>query len=122
MIKIPNTAALLLIAGFTFGQNSIEDLSKDVKKGEYAILEIRLNMEDEFRTVEGRDTEGLARVALFTGDNNKHEVLSKGFTGYNKVVSYLNEMKNNGWVLEDTYTLEGSSLIITHYVFKKKKG
>lgn len=122
MIKTIYTLFLLLIAGFTFGQNSIEDLSKDIKKGEYAILEVRLNMEDEFRTVEGRDTEGLARVALFVGDNHKHEVLSKGFTGYNAVVSYLNEMKDNGWLLEDTYTIEGSSLIIMHYVFKKKKG
>lgn len=121
MRKVIYTTLLLFIAGLTFGQNSIKGLSQDVKKGNYAILEVRLNMEDEFRTVEGRDTEGLARVALFVGNNEEREVLSKGFTGYNKVVMYLNEMKENGWILEETYTIPGSSLIITHYVFRKKK-
>jgi len=121
MIKTLYTAAFILLTAFTFGQNTITELSKDVDKGSYGILEVRLNMEDEFRTVEGRDTEGLARVALFLGDNEQKEVISKGFTGYNKVVDYLNEMKENGWELEDTYSLKGSSLLITHYVFVKKK-
>lgn len=121
MIKLIYTTALLFIAGLTFGQNSIKGLSQEVEKGSYAILEVRLNMEDEFRTVEGRDTEGLARIALFTGDNDDRQILFKGFNGYNKVVAYLNEMKDNGWVLEETYTIPGSALIITHYVFVKKK-
>lgn len=115
------TSICLILGTISFGQNTITDLSKDVKKGTYSILEVRLNMEDEFRTVEGRDTEGLARVALFLGGNEGKEVLSKGFTGYNKVVTYLNEMQANGWILQDTYTLAGSSLITTHYVFVKKK-
>lgn len=122
MIKTVITTTLLFISIGFFGQNSITELSEDVDKGSYAILEVRLNMEDEFRTVEGRDTEGLARIALFLGDNEEKEILFKGFSGYNKVVGYLNEMKDNGWVLEDSYPLEGSSLIITHFVFKKKKG
>lgn len=81
MKKIIFIATLLSISTFAFAQNSIAELSKGVDKGTYSILEVRLNMEDEFRTVEGRDTEGLARVALFLGDNQKKEVLSKGFTG-----------------------------------------
>ncbi len=121
MKKVLYIATLLFISTFTFGQNTISELSKDVEKGTYCILEVRLNMEDEFRTVEGRDTEGLARVALFLGDNEQKEVLSKGFNGYNKVVMYLNEMKDHGWVLENTYSLKGSSLLITHYIFIKKK-
>jgi hypothetical protein len=103
------------------GQNSIKGLSSTIKKGEYAILEVRLNMEDEFRTVEGRDNEGLSRLALFTGQNKDREILSKGFSGYNEVVKYLNEMKQYGWNLVETYTIKGNSLIITHYLFQKTK-
>lgn len=121
MIKTLLTTLFISAASFAFGQNTITELSKEVEKGSYGILEVRLNMEDEFRTVEGRDTEGLARVALFLGNNNEKAILSKGFTGYNKVVDYINEMKDNGWILEDTYSLKGSSLLITHYVFVKKK-
>jgi hypothetical protein len=120
MTKALLITTLLFLSSFAFAQNNIADLSEDVKKGSYAILEVRLNMEDEFRTVEGRDTEGLARIALFVG-SDKGTVLFKGFSGYNTVVNYLNEMKDNGWILEDTYPLEGSSLIITHFVFRKKK-
>jgi hypothetical protein len=104
-----------------WAQNEINTLSKDVQKGSYAILEVRLNMEDEFRTVEGRDNEGLSRIALFTGQNKEKEILNKGFNGFNDVVVYLNEMKKNGWLLIETYTIKGNSLIITHYVFEKKK-
>ena len=102
-------------------QNRIEELSKESKKNDYAILEVRLNMEDEFRTLEGRDTQGMSRVALYTGKNKDKELLNKGFLGYNQVVEYLNEMKDNGWILEDTYSITGSFLIINHYVFRKKK-
>lgn len=118
---------LLISLLFTFctltnwAQNEINTLSKDVQKGSYAILEVRLNMEDEFRTVEGRDNEGLSRIALFTGKNKEKEILNKGFNGFNDVVVYLNEMKKNGWLLIETYTIKGNSLIITHYVFEKKK-
>jgi hypothetical protein len=113
--------SFILISVASFGQNSIKGLSTTVKKGDYAILEVRLNMEDEFRTVEGRDNEGLSRIALFTGQNKDREILSKGFNGYNDVVHYLNEMKQYGWILVDTYTLKGNSLIITHYMFQKVK-
>jgi hypothetical protein len=104
-----------------FGQNSVKGLSSSVKKGDYAILEVRLNMEDEFRTVEGRDNEGLSRIALFTGQNKDREILSKGFSGYNEVVKLLNEMKQYGWTLVESYTIKGNSLIITHYIFQKIK-
>jgi len=114
----------LFISLFSFsiwGQNEITTLSKESQKGSYAILEVRLNMEDEFRTVEGRDNEGLSRIALFTGKNKDKEIISKGFEGYNQVVEYLNEMKKNGWILMETYTIKGNSLILTHYLFEKKK-
>mgnify|MGYP001062113296 CR=1 FL=1 len=105
----------------TFSQNRIEELSESAKKNDYAILEVRLNMEDEFRTLEGRDTQGMSRIALYTGVNKDKELLNKGFLGYNQVVQYLNEMKANGWILEDTYSITGSFLILNHYVFRKKK-
>lgn len=105
----------------TFSQSRIEELSETANKNDYAILEVRLNMEDEFRTLEGRDTQGMSRIALYTGLNKEKELLSKGFLGYNQVVQYLNEMKSNGWVLEDTYSITGSFLILNHYVFRKKK-
>lgn len=104
-----------------FSQSKIEELSQGAKKNDYAILEVRLNMEDEFRTLEGRDTQGMSRIALYTGLNKDEELLSKGFLGYNQVVQYLNEMKANGWILQDTYSITGSFLILNHYVFRKKK-
>lgn len=113
---------ILLFSTLSFcSQNSIKSLSQQTSKGDYAVLEVRLNMEDEFRTVEGRDNEGLSRIALFTGTNKDKEILNKGFNGFNDVVKYLNEMKQNGWILIETYTIKGNSLIITHYVFEKKK-
>jgi hypothetical protein len=111
----------LLTSVNNFAQNRIEELTESAKKNDYAILEVRLNMEDEFRTLEGRDTQGMSRIALYTGINKDEELLNKGFLGYNQVVQYLNEMKNNGWILEDTYSITGSFLILNHYVFRKKK-
>lgn len=112
---------ILLASLYGNAQNTIKDLSKSVSKGEYGILEIRLNMEDEFRTLEGRDSQGLARISLYTGNNKENQVLTKGFEGFNNVVILLNEMKKNGWKLIDTYPIQGSSLIITHYLFEKVK-
>jgi hypothetical protein len=121
LILLQVVFCLILIQEEIYAQNSIKGLSSTVKKGDYAILEVRLNMEDEFRTVEGRDNEGLSRIALFTGQNKDREVLSKGFSGFNEVVKLLNEMKLQGWTLIDTYTIKGNSLIITHYIFQKTK-
>lgn len=121
IFKIWTTICCLLTIGSIWGQNSITEISKEVKKGDYGILEVRLNMEDEFRTLEGRDTEGMSRVALYVGNNQNKEVIFKGFHGYNEIVKYLNEMEANQWILEDVYTLEGNSLIVTHYVFRKRK-
>ncbi len=123
-IKFTLTTLFFILLGnvqLILGQNKIESISKASSKNDYAILEVRLNMEDEFRTLEGRDNEGLSRIALYTGENKEHEILNKGFLGYNQVVNYINEMKDNGWVLEDTYSITGSFLILNHYVFRKKK-
>lgn len=89
-------------------------------KGDYIILEIRLNSEDEFRTIEG-GTSSLARMAIFTGNNQGAEVISKGFEGMNTVVTTLNKLKKNGWELVNSYPIKGESLIITHYVLERKK-
>ena len=45
-------------------------------------------MEDEFRTLEGRDSKGLARISFFTGKGEDKCLLSKGFKGVDHVVSY----------------------------------
>ena len=90
------------------------------KKGDYATLELRLNKEDEFRTIEGSSS-SLARIAIFTGNNQGTEVVSKGFEGMNSIVTILNDLKANNWRLVDVYTIKGESLIITHYVLERKK-
>ncbi|TXB67185.1 hypothetical protein FRY74_03090 [Vicingus serpentipes] len=100
--------------------NIVSKLKSLTKKGDYAILEVRLNNEDEFRTTDG-STSSLARLAVFTGNNNGAEVISKGFNGMNSIVSVLNTLKSNGWRLVDVYSLKGESLIITHYVIERKK-
>jgi hypothetical protein len=93
----------------------------NVEKGSYVILEVRMQLEGEFQTVEGNLSANLSRVAVFTGKNKDKEVLSKGFEGFNKVVQYINDMKDAGFELEETYPMKGNSLLITHYVFVKVK-
>lgn len=119
--KLIITSFLLFFLGTSnyFGQKTITELSSNLAKGSYSIMEVRLNMEDEFRTLEGRDSKGLARISLFTGKNQNEEVLTKGFEGFNSVVTLMNEMKDNGWKVVDTYPIKGNSLLITHYVFEK---
>jgi len=95
-------------------------LKSQTKKGDYIILELRLNKEDEFRTMEGGKS-SLARIAVYTGKNNDDELITKGFEGMNSVLLVLNDLKQNGFQLVDVYTVKGESLIITHYVLERKK-
>ena len=97
-----------------------ETLKKTTQKGDYVILELRLNKEDEFRTKEG-GASSLARMAIYTGNNSGEVLISKGFEGMNSVVTILNNLKRNGWKLIDVYTIKGESLIITHYVIERRK-
>jgi len=90
------------------------------KKGDYVILEVRLNNEDEFRTIEGSET-SLTRISIFTGTNGGSEIIRKGFDGINTIVFILNDLKTNGWILNNVYSIKGESLIITHYVLERKK-
>ncbi len=100
--------------------NVVGKLKSLIKKGDYAILEVRLNNEDEFRTIEGSNS-SLARLALFTGNNEGTELILKGFEGMNSIVSILNDLKANGFHLLNVYTIKGESLIITHYIIERKK-
>lgn len=100
--------------------NIVGKLKSLTKKGDYAILEVRLNNEDEFRTIEGGNS-NMARVSLFTGNNKGAELLQKGFEGMNFIVDILNQLKSNGFILHEVYSLKGESLIITHYVIERKK-
>ena len=84
-------------------------------------MEVRMQLEDEFQTIEGNEAANLSRVAIFTGKNKNNELLSRGFSGYNQVVQYLNQLENFGFVLNQTYSIKGNSLLITHYVFRKQK-
>jgi len=115
------TIAITLCSVIGFSQNTVKELSDGIEKGQYGIVEVRLNMEDEFRTLEGRDSKGLARISFFTGKGEDKCLLSKGFRGVNHVVIILNEMNENGWKLVSTYPIRGTSLLITHYVFVKVK-
>lgn len=115
------TIAITLCSVIGFSQNTVKELSDGIEKDQYGIVEVRLNMEDEFRTLEGRDSKGLARISFFTGKGEDKCLLSKGFKGVDHVVIILNEMNENGWKLVSTYPIRGSSLLITHYVFVKVK-
>ena len=121
MNKILITIAITLCSVIGFSQNTVKELSVGIEKGKYGIIEVRLNMEDEFRTLEGRDSKGLARISFFTGKGDDKCLLSKGFKGFDQVVIILNEMSENGWKLISTYPIRGSSLLITHYLFEKVK-
>ena len=90
------------------------------KKGDYVVLELRLNKEDEFRTMEGGKS-SLARIAIYTGDNQGAEMVSKGFEGMNAVVAVLNDLKQNGWRLIESYPIKGESLLITHYILERRR-
>lgn len=106
--------------------NAQEDVSLSTKlktltkKGDYIILELRLNKEDEFRTMEGGKS-SLARIAVYSGSNKGEELFSKGFEGMNSVVEVLNSLRQNGWRLLDVYPIQGTSLILTHYILERRK-
>jgi hypothetical protein len=112
--------ALLLLCTVNGFSQDIKTLSAAATKGDYAILEVRMNNEDEFRTIEGH-TAGLSRVALFTGKNTDKEIISKDFSGFNQVIVFLNELKALKWKVVDVYPIKGQSLIITHYLLQKTK-
>lgn len=111
---------------FSFGlvaQNDIDLINKlktRTEKGDYIVLELRLNKEDEFRTMEGGSS-SLSRIAIYTGENNGEELVQKGFEGMNSVVKVLNILKQNGFRLIESYPIKGESLIITHYILERKK-
>ena len=115
------TIAITLCSVIGFSQNTVKELSEGIEKDQYGIVEVRLNMEDEFRTLEGRESKGLARISFFTGKGEDKCLLSKGFKGVDHIVIILNEMAQNGWKLVSTYPIRGSSLLITHYLFVKVK-
>jgi hypothetical protein len=121
MNKTLITLTFTLFSAIGFSQNTVKELSVGIEKGQYGIIEVRLNMEDEFRTLEGRDSKGLARISFFTGKGDDKCLLSKGFQGFDQVVIILNEMSENGWELISNYPIRGSSLLITHYLFEKIK-
>jgi len=100
--------------------NLASKLKSLTEKGDYVILELRLNKEDEFRTMEGSNS-SLARIAIYTGNNQGTEVVSKGFEGMNSVVTILNDLKKNHWRMIQTYSIKGESLLVTHYVLERKK-
>jgi len=100
--------------------NLSEKLKTLTKKGDYVILELRMNKEDEFRTMEGGKS-SLARIAVYSGNNQGAEIVSKGFEGMNSIVSILNNLKQNGWSLYDVYSIKGESLINTHYILERRK-
>ena len=118
------TVFFLVCLAFSVSAQDQVSLSKQLKeiteKGDYIVFELRLNKEDEFRTMEGGKS-SLARIAIYTGTNDGKEVVSKGFDGMNAVVKVLNELKQNGWILVESYPIKGESLLLTHYILERKK-
>ncbi|PCI97447.1 MAG: hypothetical protein COB15_07735 [Flavobacteriales bacterium] len=123
MKKLLSIVFLVSLAFSLSAQDNADLASKlktITKKGDYIILELRLNKEDEFRTMEGGKS-SLARIAVYTGSNEGAELVSKGFEGMNSVVTVLNNLKQNGWRLLETYPIKGESLILTHYILERRK-
>ena len=118
--------SILFIICLAFSVNAQDNASLSSKlkslteKGDYVILELRLNKEDEFRTLDGSSS-SLARVSIYTGNNQGTEIVSKGFEGMNSIVNILKDLKQNGWRLVEVYPIKGESLIITHYILERKK-
>ncbi|MGB0881585.1 MAG: hypothetical protein ACPGSO_01440 [Vicingaceae bacterium] len=97
-----------------------QKLKSKIKKGDYIILELRLNKEDEFRTMEGGKS-SLARIAVYSGKNLGEELVVKGFEGLNSLVTVLNDLKHAGFKLVEVYPVKGESLLLTHYIMERKK-
>jgi hypothetical protein len=118
--------SIIFLVSIAFSLSAQDDISLASKlktitnKGDYIILELRLNKEDEFRTLEGGKS-SLARIAIYTGVNQGEEMVSKGFEGMNSVVKVLNDLKQSGWRLIETYPVQGTSLILTHYILERRK-
>lgn len=120
MRKLILTCLVACIGTILLAQKpTVEELVADVQKGDYAILEVRFNNEDEFRTLEG-NTSGLGRLAIFLGNNRQKEVFSTDFDGFNSVVLMLNKFRSLKWSVVDAYTFKGSNLVITHYLLRYK--
>ena len=62
MNKIVITLAIALFSVVGYTQNTVKELSVGIQKGQHGIVEVRLNMEDEFRTLEGRDSKFVFHV------------------------------------------------------------
>ena len=123
MKRILSIVFLISLAFSLSAQNNTtlaNKLKSLTEKGDYIILELRLNKEDEFRTIEGSNS-SLARIAVYTGNNQGAEVVSKGFEGMNSIITLLNNLKQNGWKLVEVYSIKGESLILTHYILERKK-
>lgn len=106
--------------GFSQSQE-LNNALEEVNKGEYVILEVRMQLEDVFQTLEGNESANLSRIAIFTGKNKDREIVVRGFEGFNQVVKYFNEIEQMGFDLKSSYPIKGNSLLITHYVFRKIK-
>ena len=116
------TLIFALIATTGFCQSSVlHDVLSEMNKGEYVIIEVRMQLEGEFQTLEGNESANLSRIAVFSGKNKGREIIVKGFEGFNQVVHYINEMEHLGFVLKSSYPIKGNNLLITHYVFRKTK-
>ena len=63
---ILNFTAVLLPAQTVEQTAAINLLTEKSNRGDYAIIEVRLNNEDEFKTLEGSSS-GLSRIAIFYG-------------------------------------------------------
>tara|TARA_Y100000589_G_scaffold187124_1_gene177210 strand:+ start:56800 stop:57192 length:393 start_codon:yes stop_codon:yes gene_type:complete len=118
---ILNFTAVLLPAQTVEQTAAINLLTEKSNRGDYAIIEVRLNNEDEFKTLEGSSS-GLSRIAIFYGKTaNDNPILLKGFTGFSDFVVLLNLLQEKGWEIEEVYSLKGQSLIVTHYLIRKVK-
>ena len=80
-LKYTLLASILFLASYSinYGQEAptITSVVENLEKGSYVILEVRMQLEDEFQTVEGNQSANLSRIALFTGKNKNKEILSK---------------------------------------------
>ena len=122
MHRLISVIITLVISTIGFSQSQeLNNALEEVNKGEYVILEVRMQLEDVFQTLEGNESANLSRIAIFTGKNKDREIVVRGFEGFNQVVKYFNEIEQMGFDLKSSYPIKGNSLLITHYVFRKIK-
>ena len=110
---------VICITTISFGQEQqVKVINAKVSVGDYGVLELRTNKEDEFKTFEGGKS-SMGRLAFYSGKGVPIRLL-KGYEGTNELVKYLNAFKATGWKVISVNSTS-HDLVITNYLMEKIK-